>query len=153
VVEMIMDLGAHLAEEYLECFDAILVDAPCSAESRFILEEPKTFGYWKPTKIKETAYVQRKLLYAAWQSLRPGGVLVYSTCTFAPEENEGQISKFLSVHDDVEVLPIELPGVTPMPCVMQWKTRTYDERVKHCLRMMPTKDTEGFFVAKLRKMS
>lgn len=147
-----LEHGASLCNEFPESFDKILLDAPCSAESRFVAGNPKTFGYWKERKIKEMAYKQRQLLFAAWNALKPGGTLVYSTCTFAPEENEVQISRLLERNDNVEVLPVAIDGLKALPCISEWKEKTLHEGVKHTLRIRPDETIEGFYIAKLRKV-
>jgi len=152
-----MEHGADLCREYPEYFDRILLDAPCSAEARFIDGDPKTYGYWKEHKIKEMAYKQRQLLFSAWTALKPGGTLVYSTCTFAPEENEVQISRLIERNDDVEILDISAQGGPAsgwkrLPAVKQWKNhQIHPEVVKKAMRIMPTKEIEGFFVCKIKK--
>jgi tRNA (cytosine49-C5)-methyltransferase len=147
-----MEDGSVLSKEYPEYFDRILVDAPCSGESRFIEGVPKTYGYWNEKKIKRLAYRQHKLLMAAWTALKQGGVLVYSTCTFAPEENEARVSKVKErLGDACVVEPISLGGLKKMPCHTAWKGKTYHPDVLRCLRVLPAKDIEGFFVARMRK--
>jgi len=147
-----MEPGTKLALEYENYFDKILLDAPCSAEARFVADKPKTFAYWKPQKIKEMAYTQRKLLFAAWAALKPGGTLVYSTCTFAPEENEVQLSRLLERHSDAVLIPIELPGLKKLPVVQEWKGKSiHPDVITHSVRIQPDKEIEGFFIAKLRK--
>lgn len=168
-----MEHGSFLCREYPEYFDKILLDAPCSAETRFIEGEPETYGYWKESKIKEMAYKQRKLLFSAWSALKPGGTLVYSTCTFAPEENELQITRFMEQNTNCELLAIDLPDIKRLPLVKTWpasrsnaqpfgsvaptnsagkKGRDINKEVqKKALRIMPTKEIEGFFVVKMRK--
>ncbi len=147
-----MEHGAQLSREYENYFDKILLDAPCSAEARFDTSDPKSFGYWSERKIKEMAYTQRILLRAAWHMLKPGGVLVYSTCTFAPEENEIQIQKFIERSPQAEVLKTEIPQLTPAPIMAQAKNMPIAETItKNALRIMPTTQVEGFFVVKLRK--
>jgi len=149
-----MEHGGSLCHEYPEYFDKILLDAPCSAEARFIADDPKTHGYWKEQKIKEMAYKQWGLLLAAWSALKPGGILVYSTCTFAPEENELQITKFLERVGNGELLNIDLSEIKRLPCVKLWKEKKVNpEVVKKAMRILPIKEIEGFFVAKLRKQS
>lgn len=172
-----MEYGSSLCGEFHEHFDRVLLDAPCSAEARFIKGEPKTFGYWKERKIKEMAYKQWGLLLAAWSALKPGGILVYSTCTFAPEENELQITKFLERVSQMttrdltpspllqgegmkcaEILPAQgwsaFGGdIRRLPIVKTWKNKTINpEVVKKAMRIMPTKEIEGFFVVKLKKV-
>ena len=87
--------GTRLWRRHPERFDRVLLDAPCSSEGRFRADAPKTYAYWSEKKIAEASRKQRRLCYAAVQCLKPGGVLVYSTCTFAPEENEAIINRVL----------------------------------------------------------
>jgi len=148
-----MEHGVQLVGEYQAYFDKILLDAPCSAETRFIEGDPRTYGYWKESKIKEMAYKQRQLLFSAWNALKPGGTLVYSTCTFALEENEAQISRFLERTPDCEMLKIDLPEIKALPTVKEWKGKIMHPEVKKCLRILPTSEIEGFFVAKLTKLN
>lgn len=151
IVRLRMEPGTKLTAEYPEYFDKILLDAPCSSEARFVEGKPKTYGYWKERKINEMAYTQQNLLFAAWEALKPGGMLVYSTCTFAPEENEMQISALLDRFPDTEVLPVEIEGLESLPILMEWNDTPIREEVQHCLRVKPTGDIEGFFIAKVRK--
>jgi tRNA (cytosine49-C5)-methyltransferase len=148
-----MEDGRFIAKEFPEYFDRVLLDAPCSAEARFVEGERETYGYWKEAKIKEMAYKQWGLLLAAWSMLKPGGTLVYSTCTFAPEENELQITKFLErVGDEAEIISARVDGLKALPLSGEWKGKHIDKAVqKHALRILPTKDIEGFFVAAIRK--
>jgi 16S rRNA (cytosine1407-C5)-methyltransferase len=146
-----LEHGVGLCKEYSAYFDKILLDAPCSAEARFVEGNAKTFGYWKERKIKEMAYKQRQLLFAAWSALKPGGTLVYSTCTFAPEENEVQIARLLERNDDVEVLPVSIDTLKSMSCITEWKEKTLHDGVKSTLRIKPDATIEGFYIAKLRK--
>ena len=78
---------ARLAERFPAYFDKVLVDAPCSGEGMF-RKDPDVVKAWYPEKVKECAAVQREIILQAADMLRPGGYMVYSTCTFAPEENE-----------------------------------------------------------------
>ncbi len=149
-----MEDGSRLCGEHTEYFDKILLDAPCSAEARFVIGDVKSFGYWSEKKIKEMADKQRKLLFSAWHALKPGGTLVYSTCTFAPEENEVQVSKLLErFADTAEMVNISsvLSGLKSFPVVQEWKNKKLHPHIKHCLRILPNNEIEGFFVACLRK--
>ena len=134
-----------------EGFDKILVDAPCSSEGRFKTADKKSYAYWSLRKIKEMVHKQRGLLLSASRLIRPGGTLVYSTCTFAPEENEGVINWFLKKSGGAfKVEPIALDEVVRYPAVGEWEERIYDPDVKNCF--LPTKEMEGFFIAKLVKI-
>lgn len=135
-----------------ELFDKILVDAPCSSESRFKTDDPKSVGYWSPRKIKEMVHKQRGLLLSASRFLKSGGVLVYSTCTFAPEENEGVIDWVLRKSEgQLKTESIEINGISSYPAISTWEERLYDSQVKNSLRVLPDGIMEGFFVAKLIK--
>lgn len=147
--------GSDLCGDFINTFDKILVDAPCSAEARFIENDPKTFGYWNEKKVKEMAMKQRKLLFSAWYALKPGGTLVYSTCTFAPEENEVQISRLLNrFPDEAEIQDISetLPGLKHVPALKSWKEKVFHPNITKALRIFPTQEIEGFFVAKIKKL-
>ncbi len=96
---------------------------------------------------------QYQLLFSAWGALKPGGILVYSTCTFAPEENELQITKFLDKVVDAEVMSIEmLKELKTLPITKEFKGKKVNsEVVKKAMRIMPDKEIEGFFVVKILK--
>lgn len=136
----------------VELFDKILADVPCSSESRFRSDDKESSAYWSLRKIKEMVQKQRGLVMNACRLLKPGGILVYSTCTFAPEENEGVVDWLLrKMPDDIDLMPIDLPGVDRYPSVRQWDKRVYDDRVVDCFRVLPGESMEGFFMAKLVK--
>lgn len=129
-------------------FDKILLDAPCSGEGT-LRSSPKTFIMWNPKVVDNMGRMQKKLLASALRCLKVGGVLVYSTCTHAPEENEAVID-FALKNFPVEIEHISLPLHT-RPGVDRWKNEHYDPRVRACCRIYPQdNDSEGFFVAKLR---
>ncbi len=135
-----------------EYFNRILLDAPCSTEGRFHVLEPDSYSYWKPRKIKEMSSKQRRLLFSAVHALAPGGVLVYSTCTFAPEENEAMIDWALNKFDGlltVDAVDMDLPG-TAAP-LREWAGRTFDPAVQRSLRILPDGIYEGFYVCRLTK--
>lgn len=89
----------HLAEVFPEFFDQILVDAPCSGEGMF-RKEPQAVEEWSLDNVVLCAGRQQDILGHAAEMLKPQGVLVYSTCTFAPEENEQNITQFLQMHPE-----------------------------------------------------
>jgi 16S rRNA (cytosine1407-C5)-methyltransferase len=149
---MLID-GMWVRKKFPEYFDKILVDAPCSAEGRFWVAEPKTFKYWRPNKVKEMVHTQKKLLAAAFFALKQGGELVYSTCTFSPEENEGVIDWFVDKFKDrLEILPIETPLKNSCRGLTGWRGLKSSAPLHLCRRIIPNAYMEGFFVAKLRKI-
>ncbi|GLX69231.1 RsmB/NOP family class I SAM-dependent RNA methyltransferase [Paenibacillus glycanilyticus] len=94
-----------LAPVFRGWFDRILVDAPCSGEGMFRKDE-SMIAEWEKHSIERCSAMQRHILRDAAAMLAPGGVLVYSTCTFSPEENEAQIAELLAEYPDFEVLPV-----------------------------------------------
>ena len=103
---------ARLAEAYPEEFDKILVDAPCSGEGMF-RKDQEAREQWSPENVALCAGRQRQILHCAAAMLRPGGMLVYSTCTFAPEEDEGSVESFLEDHPEFQIVQGRtLPGLS-----------------------------------------
>jgi NOL1/NOP2/sun family putative RNA methylase len=139
----------HLADYFPGNFDRVLVDAPCSGEGMF-RKDPDAAQYWSPGHVAECAALQREILEQAIIMLRPGGVLVYSTCTFSPEEDEGQIEDVLQRHPEVELVPLVKAGGIEdgRP---EW-TKSGNPELRRTARLWPHRlEGEGHFVAKLRK--
>ena len=139
---------AKLAERFSAYFDRILVDAPCSGEGMF-RKEDAAVSDWSQETVAMCAGRQKEILHSAAQMLRPGGVLVYSTCTFSPEENEGVISDFLNAHEDFEVELSSLPYFDRgRP---EW-VEAPAPNLENCFRLWPHKlKGEGHFAARLRR--
>ncbi|WP_254543381.1 RsmB/NOP family class I SAM-dependent RNA methyltransferase [Halomarina pelagica] len=130
-----------------EPFDRALVDVPCSCEGT-IRKNPDAFDDWSLGHVRSIAGIQRAILRRAVQVTRPGGTVVYSTCTFAPEENEGVLDAVLR-EEDCRLVPFEVDLET-RPGVTEWEGERYDESVHHAKRVYPhLNDTGGFFCAKL----
>ena len=154
-----MGNGAVYWRREPESFDRVLVDAPCSTEGRFRTHDPETTEYWSPRKIREMRSKQVKLLWAGVQALKVGGTLLYSTCTFAPEENEAVVSKILNTFGDkIEVVDAGLPTSGPVADqavagLTSWGGRDFPESLELTRRLLPNEILEGFYVAKLRKQA
>lgn len=134
-------------------FDKVLVDAPCSSEGRFHVDDEKSYAYWSLRKIKEMAQKQKGLLLQAGRCLKQDGELIYATCTFAPEENEAVVDWFLrKAENEFELLPVDCPFPT-YPAVLEWGKKKFNPALKHCVRILPDEMMDGFFIAKLRKTS
>ena len=128
----------NLAKRLLGFFDRVLIDAPCSGEGMFRKEEAAVTD-WSEEAVQMCARRQREILSSGAKLLRPGGRLVYSTCTFAPAENEETVEAFLQDHPDFLVEQVEAHWFTPAG--------------KGMFRLWPHKLLgEGHFVAVLRKM-
>lgn len=131
-------------------FDRVLVDAPCSSEGRFKTAFPKTFAYWSPRKIKEMVRKQRGILRNGFRQLKPGGTLIYATCTFAPEENEGVVDWLLRKEPAAALVPVEVPGVERYPALTQWQEKEFRSELKDCVRILPGALNSGFFIARIQ---
>ena len=133
-------------------FDRILLDAPCSSEARFQSGNPRSYQHWNLRKIRETARKQKKLLFSAIHCLKPQGTLVYSTCSFAPEENEAVIDHALRRFGDaITVGEINLSLSNTQEGLTAWSGNTYHSSLKRALRILPTGIMEGFFLCVLVK--
>jgi NOL1/NOP2/sun family putative RNA methylase len=134
-------------------FDRILLDAPCSAEGT-IRKSLSALDVWSESSIERLARIQIGLLIAAYRALKPGGVMVYSTCTFAPEENEGALSYFFNRMPDARSEPVMLAGLKTRPPLASWREETYHTEVSRAVRVLPQdNDTEGFFLCRIRKVA
>lgn len=136
-----------LEKVFPQFFDRILVDAPCSGEGMF-RKEPDGIQYWTPNYPAECANRQRHILTSAMKMLKPGGTLVYSTCTFAPEEDEQMIAWLLAEYPDLSVVPIaKQPGMDEgRPA---WADG--NPALAQTVRFFPHHyDGEGHFIAKLQ---
>lgn len=139
---------AHLAQLFPGFFDRILVDAPCSGEGMFRKNE-NAGEEWSPENVQLCALRQREILDLAAEMLKPGGRLVYSTCTFAPDENEGSVSAFLAEHK--EFRPVTLPANPFAPGRGDW-IEDPAAGIENTCRLWPHKiKGEGHFLAVLEK--
>ncbi len=145
--------GELFGRDKPESFDRILLDAPCSAEGRFNIHDPASYHYWKPAKIKEMSRKQKMLFASAFHALKPGGILVYSTCTFAPEENEGVLTwAFGKFKERMQLEKIQLPFHNQMSGILQWENQAFHPSVRASVRIIPNAEMEGFFIARVRKL-
>ena len=136
-------------------FDRILVDAPCSGEGMF-RKTPEIRARWRPDLPAACARVQGEILACAAEMLRPGGRLVYSTCTFAPEENEEVLLRLLTDRPDLRMIPLPpIPGVAPgRPDWTSDPERAAALGIGLAGRLWPHRVRgEGHFVAVLQKTS
>lgn len=144
--------GQNYPKFYPEAFDRVLVDAPCSSESRFDRRHPKSINFWSRHKVKSFAKLQKRLLSAGIQCCKPGGLIVYSTCTFSPEENELVLERILKKHPEVEMEPIDWE-VERLPILKKWAKKELSPEIQQALRLQPNDHQEGFFLCRLRKTS
>ena len=133
---VVSSLPEKLCKVWAGFFDKVLVDAPCSGEGMF-RRHPESRDEWEVTSPARCADRQKQILSCAAMMLRPGGEMVYSTCTFNEQENEEVIRHFLMEHEDFETVAFELPGIGACEGML----RVWPHRVRG----------EGHFVAKLRR--
>ena len=126
---------SKLADELQGQADIVILDAPCSGEG-MIRKYPEILEEYSLKNINSLARLQSELLEDAYRLLAPGGQLVYSTCTYAFEEDEDQISSFLERHNDISLISIDLPSSSKMPGTV---------------KLSPLNKTEGQFFALMRK--
>lgn len=141
-----------LGEKFPAFFDKILIDAPCSGEGMF-RKNPGMMKDWETYGPKHYSELQRSIVPHALRMLKPGGMLLYSTCTFSPEENEGTVQFMLDLDTDLEVveIPNRYEGFAPgRPELIE----NGAEDLKKCVRIWPHKmNGEGHFIALLHKKS
>ncbi|MBN2458680.1 NOL1/NOP2/sun family putative RNA methylase [Candidatus Woesearchaeota archaeon] len=132
-------------------FDKVLVDAPCSGTGT-IRRSLKTLAMWSPHLVKRMAADQKQLIDSGFEALKAGGTMVYSTCTMEPEEDEAVVSWLLNNHKDAKLEEIKL-DIKRSPAILEFGGEKYNPEVRKCLRIWPQdNDSEGFFVAKIRKI-
>lgn len=142
------EIPRRLAEHFGPVFDRVLVDAPCSGEGTFRID-PGENKKWSINFSKRCGLIQDEILWFAGKMVRPGGILVYSTCTFNQLENEGSVTRFLQANTDFIVDPIPLkPGFSNgIPL-----SKADPGNLKNTVRIWPhLAPGEGHFIARLRK--
>jgi NOL1/NOP2/sun family putative RNA methylase len=145
-VEVRIGRGEKLGEEMPEQFDRVLLDVPCSGEGRFIVFEPSTSRSWSLKTVSDSVRLQRRLLASGARALKPGGVLVYSTCTLNLEENEKMMQWALETLPlETEKIPVAIPGA------WEGMARGLAPCISAAIRIFPDTRREGFFVGRLRK--
>lgn len=138
-----------LADRFFGYFDKVLVDAPCSGEGMF-RREPSMVKSWSLEEVNRYAELQREILSHAAQMVKPGGYLLYSTCTFAKEEDEQTVEYFLEQNADFSLQ--ELPICDGIEEGRPEWTVSGREDVKNCRRFLPYKVRgEGHFAALFKK--
>ena len=147
IVEVVNGRGEKIGENYKEQFDKVLLDAPCSGEGRFTIYNIQSYKQWSMKTVNELVKTQKKLFKSAYEALQPGGTLVYSTCTLNELENE-QIIDWALNNFNIKQERIDLDIKQAVPAF----SNGFDKNVGKAIRILPSKDMEGFFVAKFTKI-
>lgn len=131
-------------------FDVVLLDAPCTSEGT-IRKDRKVLTWWGMRHVYTAAARQKGLILKSFDLLAGGGVLIYSTCTFAPEENE-EVVQYLLENRDAQLEPIAIENFRLAPGLCEWRERRFDPHMDRTARVQPQdNDTGGFFLARIRK--
>ncbi|MBK8975738.1 MAG: RsmB/NOP family class I SAM-dependent RNA methyltransferase [Planctomycetes bacterium] len=154
-VETLCCDGRRVPRRFHDRFDRVLLDAPCSSEARIDPDVPATFANWSLGKIRDMARKQWGLLGTALRCVKPGGEVVYCTCSLAPEENEATVAAWLGAGTpEVELLPVDLgAGVRAVPGLATWGRKRWPDELALTRRIVPDRDHEALFVARLRRLS
>ena len=132
-------------------FDKILLDAPCSGEGGLRCS-PKVYLEWSEALLKSLGGKQKKLVEAAIEVLKDDGELIYSTCTYAPEENESVIQYLISNYE-MKIVPVKIP-LKSRQGLTEWRDERYDKSMKDAIRIYHhDNNMEGFFLCKLKKIN
>jgi NOL1/NOP2/sun family putative RNA methylase len=127
---------------WLKRFDKVLLDAPCTA----LGSGPGAYERWKPENSARISNLQTRMLFSAYDALKPGGEMVYSTCTYAKEENEGAVKSLLDnvPGASLESIALDIPHEPGLA--------EFGDGFRKCMRIYPHHlQSEGFFIARIRK--
>jgi len=144
--------GRHLPELLNKAFDRVIIDAECSTEAGINFLSRSPLIGWSEERILGLSVLQKQLISAGYDLLKPGGVLIYSTCTFAPEENEAVISSLLERRPDAVIQPLIFAPEKKIRKIKSWQGKHLPSHVSEgVLRIYPSDYMEGFFLARIRK--
>lgn len=143
--------GRHLSTRLSLQFDRVLVDAPCTA-SGHLRSKPRQYHSPSLQRITGIQTLQKGLLTSGFRLLKPDGLLVYSTCSLHPEENEAVINHLLTRASEATIIQPTISKLKSHPGLTQWGQDHFNEAIKNCLRIYPhDNNTDGFFIALIRK--
>jgi NOL1/NOP2/sun family putative RNA methylase len=146
--------GEILWKKYPNYFDKVLVDVPCSMEGRFLASDQETYRDWSAKKVKLLSQSQKWLLRSAVTATKPGGTIVYSTCTLSPEENEEVLEWLLKTEPyPLTIEKINIPNLSLQPALQTWNNHALSKEIENATRIFPDEIMEAFFVAKIKKSS
>jgi 16S rRNA C967 or C1407 C5-methylase (RsmB/RsmF family) len=138
---------------YKNYFNHIIADLPCSAEWKINLNKEKTYWFWNLWIIKRNFKLQKEILNSIIPMLKVWWTLMYSTCTLAPEENEAVVHMLLSLYPELELQNIEIDYKNIKKWIKWFWKHVYRKDVQKSIRILPSTETEWFFVAKFKKVS
>lgn len=141
--------------ELINYFDKAIVDVPCSNENSIDLNNLKSFEKWSIKNAKNLSTLQKSILASAFEMLRPGGELIYSTCTFSVEENEAVVDWLLKRFENVEIIDIskqvENTGAKYFNGLVGHGKHEFNEELSKSIRVIPDENFGGFFLCLIKK--
>ena len=149
-VELYLRDGRGVGRAVPERFDRVLLDAPCSSEARMRWFDASTYRHWSLRKVKEAQRKQKRLIRSAYAALKPGGRMVYCTCSFSVAENE-QVVEHLLLNSDAALVPVTVPLPRHVPGVTSWRNKSMHAELSRSVRVMPDSVWDGFYLAVLEK--
>lgn len=143
--------GRRFGYRYRGMFDRVMIDAPCTSLG-IGSKDWSVLRNWTTGSSARLSRLQTSLLFSGYMALKPGGILIYSTCTFHPFENETVVNNLLEKFEEAEVLPIKLNGLECDWGFDEWGGRIFSPEVRKTVRIWPFQSgAEGFYIAKIRK--
>lgn len=146
-------LGQEIGQKHPNFFDKTLLDAPCSLEGTFNTHFPKSFENWSPTLVEALSKRQCDLIYSAYLATKPGGIILYSTCTLEITENEAVVDWLIKkTNQKVSIEKIVLLDIPSIPGFTSSQEKSFDQNLENTIRILPSALFEGFYLAKLKKI-
>ncbi len=142
--------GRKVGRKVPDRFDCVMLDAPCSGDSRIRIDDPESWKYWSERKVREQARKQKGLIVSAFESLKPGGTLLYCTCSFSPEENEAVVSHLME-STGAKPIEIEVPFDNWTEGKQSFRNLHFHEATSLSRRILPNESFDAFFLAKFVK--
>lgn len=138
--------------DYNNYFDKVLVDVPCTTESKINLNDNNSLREWKSSNARDISKLQRGLLNSAFKMLKKNGTLVYSTCTYSTEENEEVVNWFLKKNPNAKLMDVDLELDSLRPGLTETKNKKLNSEMVKTIRVVPDSEFTAFYLAKITKL-
>lgn len=144
----------YAKKQFLDSFDLIICDVPCSNEGSLNLNSIESLKYWSEKEPNKISKIQKGILNAALKLLKKGGVLVYSTCTYSVEENESVVNWLIKKHSNVKIVDIntDIKNLNYKQGFTTYKNKSFDKSLLNTIRILPKNGFKAFYVALLIKL-
>lgn len=137
--------------DYINFFDTIIADLPCSSEWKFNKNNEKSYWFWSEEIVKKNYKLQKQIVTEIIQALKIWWEFIYSTCTISPEENESIVHMILCNYPELELQDIDLKSEYTRKWLKSFRKNIYKKDSGKAVRIIPSEITEWFFVAKFKK--